>query len=69
MAQESHVSAQREYLNTQIRSSSLCAGVAFGMHTYEDNLFHIQFPLWPEHPKELRYRKCLLLICESIASD
>lgn len=35
----------------------------------EGNLFHIQFPLWPEHPKELRYRKCLFFICESIVSD
>jgi len=31
--QESHVSAQREYLHAQTGSSSLCISLAVGMHT------------------------------------
>jgi hypothetical protein len=30
--QESHVSAQREYLHAQTGSSSLCSSLALGMH-------------------------------------
>ena len=32
-AQESHVSAQREYLHAQSGSSSLCISLAVGMHS------------------------------------
>lgn len=58
-------------VSTCMPKPAAALSVVFGFeHAYiEGNLFHTQFPNMARKSKELRYRKCLFLICESLASD